>query len=151
MKHAWDDAETAWGKLALILFYTLIWGTILTSAWSLIFPMSQGGACIMKSSLHKGSDELWNTMTRAINILLIGFMAYADVGGMKAKNVYMVTIFLIALSLAALPLRDEIRACGMGYLLYVPPAVGLVALLCTMIENKYSDRGSVRERESLNV
>jgi hypothetical protein len=151
MKHAWEDARTTWGKFAVVLFYSLIWFSILSSLWSLAVPTSQGGQCLMDETMRKGSYHMFSAVTRSLNLFIVGFMFYADVGGLKLKNITMVTIFLVANSLIFMSMKSELKQCGMQSMLYWWPGWAAVAWVCMILENRMSDRGTEDERQSLNV
>ncbi|GKY96670.1 hypothetical protein MPSEU_000626600 [Mayamaea pseudoterrestris] len=154
VQHAWDDMQTTYGKLSLILFYTFIWAGILSSAWSVLYPFSQGGGCLMHASnMHKkeSSEEMYVAMSRMLHIFVIGFLLYADVGGMTIKNTTMVFLFLLANSLAAWNVQPEMQHCHLLPQLYVLPAWVFLAWTFLVLEFSKTDRGTSREREPLNV
>lgn len=105
-----------------------------------------------RSGLHKDeSEEMFKTLTRCLNLFVIGFLMYADVGGMTIKNTTMVFLFMLANSLASWPVRDVALHCSVSPQYYVLPGWVFLAWAFLVLEMKYSDRGSARERESLNV
>jgi predicted acyltransferase len=146
--------QTIWGKLSLILFYSFIWAGILSSAWSVLFPLSQGGGCVMEYSgmdKKESTEEMFKVLMRCLHIFVIGFLLYADVGGMTIKNTTMVFIFMAANSFAALSVRHVTEKCHLLAPYYVVPGWVFLAWTLLVLEVKTSDRGSTRERESLNV
>ena len=155
IQHAWSDTKTVWGKIALPLFYALIWVGILTSAWSVLFPGSQGAQCWL-DNFHKDASAqlLLTAMIRGINIIFIGFLLYADVGGLQFKNVAMVTIFIIAYVLAFVPVvqMGEELGCGSSLVqMWICPSWAVVALIFTWLDDKMADRGTEEENTSLTV
>jgi hypothetical protein len=155
VRHAWESAKTVYGKIALVLFYSLIWFGILSSAWSVIFPESQGAQCILGTMSKSATDKsLMIDMIRAVNVLWVGFFMYADVGGYKVKNVAMVTIFICAFMLAGSHSIRTLKAGACGNVLaqmLVYPAWAVVALLFAIIDDKMADHGTTEERQNLVV
>ena len=109
--HAWTDAKTVWGKIALFLFYSLIWTMIVTSLWAIVSPTSQGNACTLNQvKSNETTDKMFTSLVRGLKVFAVGFYSYADVGGLKVKNVVMVAVFTVAFVLAMSPLYSNAQA-----------------------------------------
>lgn len=158
MRHAWSDAKTVWGKIALILFYSLIWVAILSSLVSIIFPASLGTKCLFEAAgiteKHATTKTLFIAAIRASSVFTIGFFSYADVGGLKVKNVAMVTIFVTAAILAFLPFASIAREenCKTSYVqMWLWPIWAGAALIFAIMEDKLGDHGTAEEQSNLVV
>lgn len=153
--HAWADAKTIWGKLGLVVFYSLIWLSIIAAAVAVVWPASQGADCFM--TRVAGEDETFRTtletMIRSLNIMWIGFMSYADVGGLKIKNTALVAVFVTAAALSAIPIATiaiDVGCMGAHYWqLWVYPVWAVLALILTVLEYKVADHGSAAENQNL--
>jgi hypothetical protein len=94
--HAWNRASTLFGKIAIVFFYSYIWVQIISGVVSMINPGSQGIACffdIDHDENSKDNDSLATAWFRTANLFIIGFLLYADRGGIKSWNVAMVFFF----------------------------------------------------------
>lgn len=154
MRHAWDSPKTVYGKLAVIVFYTFIWVGIISSALTVIFPASQGNQCALDSTEGPIGKQSLLQMTRSANIVWVGFLVYADVGGLTIKNVAMVTIVMCAFMLSFLPsiaLLNEngCKAALSEFLVY--PAWTVIALVLTIIDYYMTDHGTAEETRNLVV
>jgi hypothetical protein len=96
MRHAWSATKTPYGKVGLVLFYSLIWFMIALSIWTLVDPRSQGMDCIIAGIKGSDAKDLYVATIRGMQIMTIGFFLYADVGGFKTKNVALVTVVVVA-------------------------------------------------------
>ena len=156
VQHAWADAHTVYGKISLVLFYTLIWSLIVMSAWQIIFPYSMGGEC-WRDGLWKKEQNVQTMMVSAVrsdNVLMIGFLSYADVGGFKIKNISMVTIVLTAFSLCYVPLVKMGQTLGCISSLWqisIFPSWAILALIFALVDDKKADHGTREENQSLTV
>jgi hypothetical protein len=155
MQHAWTDAKSGWAKIALILFYSLVWFNIIMAVWTMVQPSSFGGQCWIDLA-NPTHDETVNSMFvagyRTTNVFVVGFFAYADAGGLTVKNVAMVTIVMAAFSLMQLPTTSTLQggACsGMLEQIWFFPVWAIAALVFTLLDEKLGDRGTTAENESL--
>jgi hypothetical protein len=96
VKNAWAGCHTAYGKAGLVVFYALIWFNIASSIWTLVDPSSQGMDCLINSFKGAEAQHLYAATLRALSVTTIGFLLYADVGGLRSKNVALVTVVLVA-------------------------------------------------------
>lgn len=104
----------------------------------------------MDKSSHKDSFKLFKALTRSMDLFLIGFLMFANAGGIKWSNVTMVTVFFIVNALVYMPIRDVIYECEMDSMFYWGPGWILLAWICTILEMKFGGReGSEEERRSL--
>jgi len=88
---------------------------------------------------------------RGTQVVFIGFLLYADVGGLKVKNVAMVTIIVLAYCLTFLPMA-QISGCGsIVAQIWFWPSWALAALIFTLIDDKMTDRGTRDETTSLTA
>jgi hypothetical protein len=163
VQHAWTKTKTLWGKLSLILFYSLIWITILTSLIQLVWPRIHDLRCFLDvvvkdNDKHaKDAAKMIVIMSRCINVVLIGVMAYADMGGLTVKNVATTTVLVSCYTAASYPSQAVAMAAGcvedsnwspLWWLVY--PGWALVALICTILEDKLGEGGeSAEEYRSL--
>jgi hypothetical protein len=88
LKHAWEGTTTVWGKVCIVLFYSFVWLNILLSIQEIIAP-ELGAECFyqgLSDYVLAGIDALM----RGLQIFTIGFLLYADRGGIKVRNVSMV-------------------------------------------------------------
>jgi hypothetical protein len=100
LRHAWDRTSTIFGKIAIILFYSYIWIQIISAIVTIIDPGSQGIACFFDIGKN-GDDVDDNPYTKSLaiawlrmaNLAILGFLLYADRGGIKSWNVAMVFFF----------------------------------------------------------
>jgi len=164
LKHAWSKLTTIWGKIALILFYSYIWLTILSCIVALIFPGSRGMECVIGTVTDPWSRVLYVEMLRVFNLFLLGFLLYADVGGLQIKNVAFVALFTVVCvgimlgSLRNLQNADEIKYkamddCFTPYVRASWAAVAwiIVSLVMTVMEEKLGEQGTEEERQPLSV
>jgi hypothetical protein len=96
MRHAWSATRTMYGKVGLILFYSLIWANIASAIWTMVDPMGQGMDCIINRVKGDEAKAMFVAFTRSGMITTIGFFLYADVGGFRTKNVAMVAVVVDA-------------------------------------------------------
>lgn len=122
---------------------------------SVIWPESQGVKCSLDAVAenHAKARALLIAFVRGLNVLWIGFMGYADVGGLKVKNVGMVTFFLVAWALCYLPVYSigTDAGCMNGYWLWIIPGWAFLALIFTILEYRLGDHGTTTETASLVV
>jgi hypothetical protein len=149
MKHAWAATKTVWGKLALILFYSLIWVTIISAVWTIFAPATMGMPCL-PDTLDKSSTTLFQAVVRGGNIFILGFMLYADVGGLQTKNVAMVTIFVVAYALTmgrgiSVLSGQDCYHC-VATMMWIWPSWAVAALMFTLVDAKLGVHGSDGER-----
>jgi len=156
INHAWSETKTVYGKIALVVFYSLIWVGIVSSLWSDAFPRSQGNACWMDAYFEKNEKgaAVQLSLIRAMNVMVVGFLSYADVGGLQVKNVAMVFVFIAAICLCFIPLIPLGQEAGCGSTMmqmWVWPGWAFLALLFKMVDEKMADRGTAEENTSLTV
>lgn len=156
VKHAWSDAKTVWGKVALVLFYSFIWFAIISSAWSVVAPKSQGFSCLLDLANPKHNEtteKMFVAMVRGMNVFWVGFFSYADVGGLQVKNVVMVTFFTISFFLMFWPVVGiaEAGGCSISAQSWIFPSWLVAALVFTLMEEKLGDHGTAAEHQSLVV
>ena len=156
VQHAWADARTVYGKISLVLFYTLIWSLIVMSAWQIIFPYSMGVRCWCDGLLKKEHDaqSMMVAVVRSANVLMVGFLSYADVGGFKIKNITMVAIVMTAFSLCLVPLvkmGQTIGCVSSLWQMFIFPAWAILALIFALVDDKKADHGTREENQSLTV
>ena len=93
LRHAWEATNSCWGKICIVMFYLFIWMNIVWALQILIVPTA-GFECLW-SNFHKNDFEATVALMKNMNIWTIGFMLYADRGGIKVWNVGMVCIFYV--------------------------------------------------------
>ena len=151
IQNAWSGAKTVWGKIALILFYALIWVGILTSLWSVIVPGSQGVSCYF-DAVDEQRKLFDIALFRSMNIFVIGFLLYADVGGLKTKNVCMVSVFIVASTLSMIPILQPLKDMGCSIAnFWIWPLWAILALIFMILEDNLGDHGGSDETTPLNA
>jgi hypothetical protein len=156
LKHAWSNTNTGWGQLAIVLFYSLIWTAILSCVWALFVPESQGVDCIMDNFKEDVDRDLYVAAYNGYNVFCIGFLLYADMGGLHIRNVVTVVIFTFfafygfvyqcTKLLSDLDCMSAIRAQ-----MWIYPLWTLAALVFTVMDEKLGDNGSSDERRPLSA
>ena len=153
-RHAWEQTATVYGKIGLVLFYSLIWVLIISNAVSVLVPSSQGAQCLV-SAAGKHHEVPFQALIRALSVMWIGFLSYADVGGLKVKNVAMVTIFVFLFYCAWLPVAQFSRDAGCGgYMMrtWIVSGWAVLALLFTIVEDKKKEeQGTAEETQNLTT
>jgi len=141
VQHAWCRIQTVYGKIARLLFYSYIWCSIVGACFTMIFP---------KAALYlvecSDADASTLSLFRELNFLLIGFLLYADMGGLTIQNVAMVTVFMTGCS-AFLATLDG----GMAGMSWFDPVWLVATLILTILDDKLADRGTAEENTSLTV
>ena len=90
LKTAWNDTHSTWGKFSIVVFYTFIWFQIVSSIQGLFFTSS-----VMNNGCHSfddSSEYLAKLYLKQISCFNIGFLLYADRGGIKLWNISTVVI-----------------------------------------------------------
>jgi hypothetical protein len=156
LKHAWSNTKTRWGQLAIVLFYSLIWIAILSCVWALIVPESQGLYCIMDNFKEGVDRDLYITAYNGYNVFVIGFLLYADMGGLHIRNVVMVVIFVflnayVCVYQTTKLLSDLDCMSAIRSQMWIFPLWTLAALVFTIVDEKLGDNGSSDERQPLSA
>lgn len=113
LQHAWNDTKSIWGKLCIILFYAFIWFNII---WALIlvFVPTFGMKCF-----YTGQTEFANyfiaSCMRGLNVFTIGFLLYADRGGIRVWNVAMVFIIYGVYLVISIKATSDLKAGMEGF------------------------------------
>lgn len=161
--------QTVYGKIALVLFYVFLWVTILEAAVSVLFP-ARTLHCASDVSVeaqddmsnNRSEEQLLLSLIRGANILLIGFLLYAEVNGLNVKNVAMVAIVLTAYCLAFAP-YEFLQTTTTTSSIYsstcnasiqqfwITPVWLMVTFLFTVLEDELGDRGTIEETTTLIV
>ena len=82
LRNAWNDTHSTWGKFSIVVFYTFIWFQIVSSIQYLVFTSSVlGGGCYYFD--NDTVDALTALYMKQISCFNIGFLLYADRGGIK--------------------------------------------------------------------
>ena len=99
----------------------------------------------------EATEEMFKALTRCLHVFVIGFLLYADVGGMTIKNTTTVFLVMLANSWASWSIQHEARKCKMSPQYYVLPGWVFLAWTFLVMEMYSGDHGTARERQSLNV
>jgi hypothetical protein len=152
MRHAWSATKTAYGKVGLVLFYSLIWANIASAIWTMIDPTSQGMDCILNGFKGEQAKDLLVAFTRYGMITTIGFFLYADVGGFKTKNVAMVAVVVVSGSWIGLRASRSL-GCAPAHWYFVSLIVwSILSLILVHLDTILgSPRGSGDERTPLTA
>lgn len=147
---AWSKVDTIFGKIALILFYSLIWISITGSVISIFTPGSYGMQCFL-NLYPQNAKMVVIALVRGIDVVTIGLLLYADMVGLKIKNVAMVFVILTLYAFVILPLTtvDECNTTKVD--LFFCPTVAALALILVIADHKLTVRGTVEENTSLVV
>jgi len=157
IKQNWERTTTNYGKVAIILFHVFIWLAIILSLYQLISPTSQGMACYL-APLDGYPRHLAIFLLRGLYLFLIGFFIYADRGGTRFWNAFMVLVFLLISFIAAsrwLNSSDTaiVHACKAPFKFTSWIWIVWIALatVCAFVEDFYGRGGSDEEHQPLNV
>ena len=104
--NAWADAKTWWGKAAAVLFYLWVWIVLLSSVWNAIDPHSLGSGCFLDNAADERDETLMTCMIRSYDIVVIGFLGYAHLGGARVKNIATVLAVWLANTIVMIPLMQ---------------------------------------------
>jgi hypothetical protein len=155
LSNAWNAADSIWGKIAIVLFYTFIWLQIIWAAEIVIWPRV-GWECFYEGLSEYAAAGIEKYLV-AMNILAIGFYLYADRGGIKVWNVVMVCFFNTWWSLIMLPgfksmgeLEGAPQGCddiiiGASFVLKVLLWWPIAVLLCSVMEHINTPTGTSAE------
>ena len=97
LRHAWDATNSNYGKGTIVLFYSFIWIQILWAVETVIAPKA-GWECLY-GDVGEYAELCIKNWVRQMNLFLIGFLLYADRGGIKVWNTAMVFVFFLFLTL----------------------------------------------------
>ena len=97
LKHAWDATSSGWGKLCIVLFYTFLWFNIIGALIGIFWP-TMGTDCYFEGLSDYAAYSIASLM-RQINVFALGFLLYADRGGIRIWNVAMVFVFWLFFSI----------------------------------------------------
>jgi hypothetical protein len=160
MRHAWDKTNSWWGKTSLILFYLFIWLGIIKSVYGVIDPTFAGVFSCMMTDTSAFQESLTLTMIRGLSLFSLGFLVYADKGGLHTWNVSFVSVFVlvwmwiqkVGMIDAMGPAILEECAGGMGSAgsLWISIVWILLALLGVIVDEQMGDGASAGEREPLH-
>ena len=156
LKHAWSNTNSIWGKICIVLFYVFIWLQIIGAVWSM-FDITGGGAwdCMWDSVSAKDQAMIMSTM-KVMNFWILGFMLYADRGGIKVWNVLMVAVWYLIQWLMYKPIitafledpcPDELQQ--MNTAMIVSIVWIFLAVLFSFVDNRKADSGTSEENQAL--
>ena len=150
LRHAWDATNSVWGKAAIVLFYSFIWIQIIWAIETLIAPKA-GWECFYGGVDGQGVGEYAElavkSFVRQMNLFVIGFLLYADRGGIKVWNTTMVFVVFFFLTLiwmtylnaseAASDAPDCERAVNsVRVIMWVQIIWAALAMLCAVVDSK---------------
>jgi hypothetical protein len=151
VKNAWSGTRTPWGKAGLVVFYTLIWFNIASSVWTLVDPSSQGMDCLISSFKGQESQRLYAATLRALSVTTIGFFLYADVGGLRSKNVALVTVVLVSTYWIGLTSTKDLACAGFQWFSLVVIVWPVLAWVLVYLEERLGAASSGDERTPLTA
>jgi hypothetical protein len=93
LNHAWEATNTVWGKLCIVFFYAFLWFYIISSAVNVVAP--KFGAECFYEHISEFCAYTIARLSQGLNLFGIGFLLYADRGGIKVWNVATVFIFFV--------------------------------------------------------
>lgn len=143
LKHAWEATNCVWGKICIVLFYSFIWIQIFSAILSVFDPIS-GWDCLWEN-VKKSDYNTTVAMMRIVNLWILGFFLYADRGGIKFWNVFLVWIIYLAQWLIYKPAIEEFLSeyCPanlqqLDIAMWVTEIWIFLALMCAAIEASWS-------------
>ena len=158
LKHAWDGTSSIWGKLAIIVFYVFIWLNIVGGIVSLILPSTSSLDYDCIYARVGGFGTLLSMMYyKHCNLFGVGFLLYADRGGIKVWNVILVTIVFGCYTWIMGPFHDfatitsyedgptcdlHTMTNGYQYLFHFYVTWPVVASILAILESRSSSDGS---------
>ena len=117
IKQAWNSSNSTWGKISTAFFYSWVWLNIIMAIVAVCNPL-MGLPCFQQHFLQ-GDFLVAKTYIRELNIYAIGFLLYAERGGIQIWNISMVLIFCIVWTLLVLydflpsmQELDQFATCG---------------------------------------
>ena len=149
LKRGWEKATTSYGKLSLVLFYSLLGVLLLTNTWSLVDPRSR--ICIIEAA-GSHHEEFAKALIRSLSVVWIGFLWYAHCRGPSVANVMTVTVVVAIFHWAFLPIAHLCKDSPLlSFLSAILPVWSLLAMVFAWIEDNTRDRGTAEEIQSLVV
>lgn len=92
IRQAWTGTRTPWGKAAVILFYPWVWFIIVVAAMAAFDPL-RGLPCLQEH-FSAGDVLLAQTYLRELNVYALGFLLYADRGGVRPLHLlYVLAVY----------------------------------------------------------
>jgi hypothetical protein len=148
---AWKDADSNWGKAAVVLIYSFLWTFIAVNVWNMFVPGSLGFKCSFAGTKDPVAKAWIIASLRSSDLLCIAFALYAQQIGMRIANLAFVTTTLamygaigafmlssqihkVAKSAAASECVDNIF--GFAFYVFWPAA----ALICRVVEVRMNPR-----------
>jgi hypothetical protein len=96
LRHAWQGANTVWGKLCIVFFYSFLWVQIIWAFQAIVAPRL-GFECFYEG-MSEYSAYMTSSLMSEMNLFVLGFLLYADRGGIKVWNTTMVFVFVCILN-----------------------------------------------------
>ena len=151
LKRAWNATNSVWGKLAIVVFYTFLWFQIVFSVIGIILENPLIGYECYFDNVGPYGALLSTILARQGNLMAVGFLLYANRGGIKSIwNVIMVTVvFSLYMYMLSTTFQDvdtllemedgptctkEEMVSGMKTLFYINIDWPLVATVLTIME-----------------
>ena len=152
LNHAWSSTQTVFGKAALVLFYLLIWLTIISCVITLIDPTSQGASCMYDELTDQSTIDMYKSGSRMFSVVLIAFLFYADKAGLHAWNVAIVTIVVVYATIMTQG-YDMPDACPSASWNWIWGGWAILTLILTILEERLGGNagGSAEETQPINV
>ena len=160
LKHAWEGTNSIWGKLCIVLFYSFLWLQIIGCVWSLFAPVyGTGWDCLWETAMHESDVNFVARTMKVSNLWILGFFLYADRGGIKFWNVFMVAFFYLVQWLMYKPtitefLQDKCpdELSQFNTSMIVTEIWIFLALLCSLVDSRIgAKQGTAEETQSLVV
>jgi hypothetical protein len=150
-QRAWDDAHSNWGKACVVLFYLYIWSQAIWALETLFFTRA-GWGCYYQG-LSDYATEMTLMFIRAMNVMQLGFWAYAHREGIKVWNVSMVFIIQAAMwriwTSSTIMDLDGAPVCGSDRMMMNITWALLwwtsLTLICSVLENTSKPQGTTSE------
>ena len=140
LKTAWNDTHSTWGKFSIVVFYTFIWFQIVSSIQGLFFTSSvMNNGCY---SFDDSSEYLAKLYLKQISCFNIGFLLYADRGGIKLWNISTVVIIYAMYEYVIFPTTTTTCHDTSSSSLLMNVIWPIVAFVCAVIDKKMSPPSS---------
>ena len=142
VRDEWKESKAVAGKIAIVLFYILIWTFVLFSFYQFIRPLSFGFGTIA-SDMDEWGQAWLRVLIRHQDLGMIFFFLYAEYRGLTIGNVARVFVALILCWISEIhwwkPLIDDndvILSEVLDYLWIVHAVIPGIVLLCAILEQR---------------
>lgn len=168
IRDAWSKTNSIYGKISLVLFYSMIWLSILKCVFGLFDPTMMGiMTCMMDTSAGGDDDKAADMppfvllMVRGAFLFALAFLLYAHHGGFHSWNVgFLVLVMCIWVAIAEhsfqqMPENMYEKCMGIHFNLndwiWVICIWLIAAVVGVSVDERMADEGTAEERVALAV